>query len=53
MTEITRMQTIFLVLKHPKNMHIKFLCISKVAAEKRNDMFSFQIEASRLHIGPK
>ncbi len=34
-------------------MHIKFLCISKVAAEKRNDMFSFQIEASRLHIGPK
>jgi hypothetical protein len=26
------LQTIFLVLKHPKNMHIEFLCISKVAA---------------------
>jgi hypothetical protein len=52
MTEITRMQTIFLVLKHPKNMHIKFLCISEVDAGK-NDLFSFRIEASQLHIGPK
>jgi hypothetical protein len=34
MTEITRMQTIFLVLKHSKNMHIKFLSISEVAAGK-------------------
>jgi hypothetical protein len=34
MTEITRMQTIFLVLKYPKNMHIEFLCISEVAAGK-------------------
>jgi hypothetical protein len=51
MTEITRMQTIFLVLKHPKNMHIKFLSISEVAAQK--DMISFQIEASHLHIAPK
>jgi hypothetical protein len=41
MTEITRMQTIFLVLKHQKNMHIEFLCISEVAA------------GNRLLIGPK
>jgi hypothetical protein len=34
-TEITRMQTIFLVLKHPKNMHMEFLSISEVAAGKR------------------
>jgi hypothetical protein len=34
MTEITRMQTIFFVLKHPKNMHIEFLSISEVAAGK-------------------
>jgi hypothetical protein len=31
-TEITIMQTIFLVLKHPTNM--EFLCISEVAAGK-------------------
>jgi hypothetical protein len=48
MTEITRMQTIILVLKHPKNMHIEFLSISEVAAGKRHD--SFQIEARHLHI---
>jgi hypothetical protein len=36
MTEITRMQTIFLVLKHPKNMHMEFLSISEVAAGKRH-----------------
>jgi hypothetical protein len=40
MTEITRMQMIFLVLKHPKNMHIKFLSISEVAAGKRQDFIS-------------
>jgi hypothetical protein len=40
MTEITRMQTIFLVLKHPKNMHIEFLSISEVAARKRHDFIS-------------
>jgi hypothetical protein len=33
-------------------MHIEFLCISEVAAGK-NDMLSFQIKASHLHIGPK
>ncbi len=43
---------IFLVLNYPRNMHIEFLCISEVAAGK-NDMFSFQIEASHLHIGLK
>jgi hypothetical protein len=42
MTEITIMQTIFLVLKHPKNMHIKFLSISEVAAGKRHDFISNQ-----------
>jgi hypothetical protein len=51
MTEITRMQAIFLVLKHPKNMHIKFLSISEVAAGK--DIISFQIKARHLHIGPE
>jgi hypothetical protein len=40
MTEITRMQTIFLVLKHPKKMHIKFLNILEVAAGKRHDFIS-------------
>jgi hypothetical protein len=40
MTEITRMQTIFLVSKHPQNMHIKFICISGVAAGKRHDFIS-------------
>jgi hypothetical protein len=33
-TKITIMQTIFLVLNYPKNMHIEFLCISEVAAGK-------------------
>jgi hypothetical protein len=32
MTEIARMQTIFLVLKHQKNMNMEFLSISEVAA---------------------
>jgi hypothetical protein len=41
-TEITRMQTIFLVLKHPKNMHIKFLRISEVPDGKRHDFISNQ-----------
>jgi hypothetical protein len=45
MTEITRMQTIFLVLKHPKNMHIKFRSISEVAAGKRHDFISNQGKA--------
>jgi hypothetical protein len=52
MTEITRMQTIFLVLKHPKNMHIEFLnmhieflCTSEVAAGKRHDFISNQGKA--------
>jgi hypothetical protein len=45
MTEITRMQTIFLVLKHPKNMHIEFLSISEVAAGKRHDSISNQGKA--------
>ncbi len=51
MTEITRMQIIFLVLKHPKNMHIEFLSISEVAAGKRHDFISNQ--ARHLHIGPE
>jgi hypothetical protein len=42
MVEITRMQTIFLVLKHPKNMRIEFLSISEVAAGKRHDFISNQ-----------
>jgi hypothetical protein len=42
MTEITRTQTIFLVLKHPKNMHIEFLSISEVVAEKKHDFISNQ-----------
>jgi hypothetical protein len=42
MTVITRMKTIFLVLKHPKNMHIKFLGLSEVAAGKRHDFISNQ-----------
>jgi hypothetical protein len=39
-TEITRMQTMFLVLKHPKNIHVEFLSISEVAAGKRHDLMS-------------
>jgi hypothetical protein len=31
-TKFPWVQTIFLVLKHPKNMHIKFLCVSENAA---------------------
>ncbi len=46
------MQTIFLVLNYPKDMHIEFLCTSEVAAGK-NDMLSLQIKASLMHIGPK
>jgi hypothetical protein len=45
MTEITRMQTTFLVFKHPKNMHIKFLSISEVAAGKKHDFISNQGKA--------
>jgi hypothetical protein len=45
MTVITRMQTIFLVLKHPNNMHIEFLSISEVAAGKRHDFISNQAKA--------
>jgi hypothetical protein len=52
MTEITKMQSIFLVLKHTQNMPIKFLSISEVPAGK-NDMISFQIKASHLHIDPE
>jgi hypothetical protein len=40
MTDITRMQTIFLLLKDPKNMHIEFLCILEVSAGKRHDFIS-------------
>jgi hypothetical protein len=40
MTEITRMGTIFLVLKHPKNMHVKIICISEVAAGKIHGFIS-------------
>jgi hypothetical protein len=40
MTEITRMQTIFLVFKHPKNMHMELLGISEVAAGKRHGFIS-------------
>ncbi len=42
MTEITRVQTIFLVLKHQKNMHMEFLSISEVAAGKSHD-FHFKL----------
>jgi hypothetical protein len=52
MSKITRMQTIFLVLNYPKNICTKFLCTSEVAAGKMT-YFSFQIEASHLHIGLK
>jgi hypothetical protein len=45
MTEITRTQTIFLVLKHPKNIHIKFFSISEVTAGKRHDFISNQGKA--------
>ncbi len=50
MTEITRMQTIFLVLKHPKNMHIKFLSISEVVAGKRHDFISNQAHWSGMTV---
>jgi hypothetical protein len=40
MTEITRMQTIFLVLNHPRNMPMELLSISEVAAGKRHDFIS-------------
>jgi hypothetical protein len=46
------MQTIFLVLNYTNDMHIEFLCTSESAAGK-NDMLSFQIKASLMHIGPK
>ncbi len=49
MTEITRMQTIFLVLKHPK------ICISNSSVFQESllekGMISFQIKARHLHIG--
>jgi hypothetical protein len=45
MTEITRMQTIFFVLKYPKNMYTKFLSISEVAAGKRHDFILNQGKA--------
>jgi hypothetical protein len=40
MTEITRMQTVFLVLKHPKNIDFKILYILEFAAGKRHDFIS-------------
>jgi hypothetical protein len=46
------MQPFFLVLKHPKNMHIKFLSISEVAAGKRHDFISNRGKPF-LHIGPE
>jgi hypothetical protein len=45
MTKITRMQTNFLVLKHLKYMHFKFLSISEIAAGKRHDLISNQGKA--------
>jgi hypothetical protein len=39
-TESTRMQRMFLVLKHPKNMQMEFLSISEVAPAKRHDFIS-------------
>jgi hypothetical protein len=51
MTELTRMQTIFLVLKHPKICIANSFVFQKLLLEKY--MFSFQIEASHLHINPK
>jgi hypothetical protein len=50
MTEITRMQMIFLVLKHPKNMHIEFLSISEVAAGLGWE-FQFSVPISGTPIG--
>jgi hypothetical protein len=40
MTEFTRMQTIFLVLKYPENMHVEFISISEVTAGKIHDFVS-------------
>jgi hypothetical protein len=51
MTKITRMQTIFLVLKHPKKLNIEFLSISEVAAGKRHDFISNQGKAFALWSG--
>ncbi len=42
---------IFLVLNYPKDMHIEFLYIRSRCW--KNDMLSFQIKASHLHIGLK
>jgi hypothetical protein len=36
------MQTNFLVLNYPKDMHIEFFCISEVAAGKRHVIISNQ-----------
>jgi hypothetical protein len=51
MTEKTRMQMIFLALKHPK------ICISNSSVFQEflleKDMISFQIKARHLHIGPE
>ncbi len=51
MTEITRMQTIFLVLNTQK------ICISNSSKFQKSllekDMISFQIKARHLHIGPE
>jgi hypothetical protein len=51
MTGITRMQTIFLVLKHTKICISNFSVFQKLLLEK--NMISFQIKARHLLIGPE
>jgi hypothetical protein len=51
MTEITRMQTIFLVLKHPKICISNSSVFQKLLLEK--DRISFKIKARHSHIGPE
>jgi hypothetical protein len=51
MTEIARMQMIFLVLKHPKICISNSSVFQKLMLEK--DMITFQIKARHLHIGPE
>jgi hypothetical protein len=51
MTEITKMQTIFMFLKHPKICISNSSVFQKLQLEK--DMISFQIKARHLHIGPE
>ncbi len=49
-TKFPWLQTIFSVLKHQTNIHIKFLCISVFCCWKNNKI-TLQVYESHLHMG--